>query len=84
VTAMLKIPNSSTGYFRLEQGPVDSLIEVAEKSLAERGCCTKTCDLPAQLRVFWPGQTCIMCVACALRAEKIAQALGFDLPAALL
>ena len=31
------------------------------------------------LRVYWPGQTRDMCVACAERAQAIAEAMSFEL-----
>ena len=47
-------------------------------------CATTVCQEAPAVRVFWPGQTRDMCPACALRAQKIAQAMGFDLAIALL
>ena len=42
-------------------------------------CGSVNCDHAAWFKVFWPGQTIDMCVDCAERAEKIAEAMGFKL-----
>jgi hypothetical protein len=44
-----------------------------------RPCDTKDCAELATITVFWPGQTVDLCFACAQRAQKIAQQLGFEL-----
>lgn len=47
-------------------------------------CATVSCDEFAAVRVFWPGQTRDMCPACALRAQGVAQAMGFALSVAII
>lgn len=42
-------------------------------------CCTVTCSTPATHRVNWPGQEKDMCRACARRAQRVAEAMGFKL-----
>jgi hypothetical protein len=42
-------------------------------------CCQKSCDADAEYRVHWPGQPIDVCRPCALRATRIADAMGFTL-----
>lgn len=42
-------------------------------------CNTERCDGDAVARVFWPGRLLSMCGPCALRALRIAAAMGFVL-----
>lgn len=48
--------------------------------LGER-CRSSDCKGKALVRVLWPGQTTLMCERCAGRAQKVAQAMGFELAA---
>jgi len=57
-----------------------SNVTQSEKKAGE--CGSRICSEPATVRVFWPGKTLDMCIECASRAEKIAEAMGFGLAVA--
>jgi hypothetical protein len=50
-------------------------------SRVETYCTTVTHEpkVPACSIVHWPGKTLNLCLECTLRAQKIADTLGFDL-----
>ena len=49
------------------------------------GCVSESCPSPGTVHIFWPGrEPQLMCISCAIRAGRVAEAMGFGLTVELL
>src|ERR1700722_2808212 len=62
-------------------GPAEEpLLDLSEEVVKTRKCGQVTCDAEPTIVFYWPGRAPLRsCVPCAMKAQAIAQALGFEL-----